>query len=237
MNRPNMYRRVAGPVCLLLAAGCGCASPGPQNTPDRSAGRRTVAVLYFNDHSAADDAAHDKWKKLIADLLITHLASVPDLIVVARTRLEDVLAELELGSSDLRERDTQLQLSTMLGAGSIVVGDYVAVGPILRLDARVVDVETGRMVHCAEVTGPARHMFRLIWTLAATLSSEFGPALPEAPGASAAGVSVATSYARGLNLLDAGDLEGARAAFTEVLDADPGNAGAHARIEQIEQLD
>jgi len=236
MKMRNVYRYMAKPVCLLLAVVCACTGPGPRKTVDRPAGR-TVAVLYFKNHSVSGAGAQDKWKKLITDVLITELSSVPRLTVVERTRLEDVLAELELGSSELAERETQLRLGRILGAASIVVGDYVAVGSILRLDARAVDVETSRIIHSAEVTGPANHIFRLTWTLAAQLSSGFGPDLPEPPSASTGGRSVAMSYARGLDLLDAGDYDGARRAFNEVLETDPTNAGARARIEEIEKLD
>ncbi len=224
-------------MCLLVACIVGgCVTTEPRDDTNQPV-YGTIAVLYFANNSVTNRQAQEPWRKLITDVLITDLSSVPGLTVVERSRLEDVLDELALGSSELADRDTQLRLGRLLGARALVVGDYIVLGPTLRIDARVVDVETSEIVYAGEVTGPRGHMFELAWMLAGRLSAGLGLNLPDAPRARIGHSSVAPAYAHGLELLDAGDLEGARRAFEQVLDEDPGNAGARARIEEIKRRD
>ncbi len=235
MNALGSYRHLAAAACVLAAAAIwGCATPVPRDRDDPEV-VGTVAVLYFNNNSVTGRAGNEPWRKLITDVLITDLATVPGLIVIERTRLEDVLNELSLGSSELADREPQLRLGRLLGARWLVLGDYTAFGSILRIDARAVDVETSRIVHSAEVTGPGNQIFRLAWMLASQISTGLGLDLPDAPRATGVGRSVVPAYSRGLDLLDVGDYAGARRAFEQVIEDDPGNTGARARIEEIEK--
>jgi len=234
MNTTGLYRHLAA-VVYILAAGtlCGCATTASRETGDPEI-RRSIAVLYFNNNNVTDSIGQDPSKKLVADVLITNLASVPGLAVVERSRLENVLDELSVGSSELADRETQLRLGRLLGARSLVVGDYMAFGSTLNLDARVVDVETSRIVYSAQVMGPGNRIFQLVWMLAGKISTGLGLGLPDPPRAGSIGRSVASDYSRGLDLLDADDYAGARRIFEQVLEDNPGNAGARARIEEIE---
>jgi len=234
MNAIWSYCHLAAVLCILAAgAVCGCATTAPRETGDPKI-VRTVAVLYFNNNNVTGRGRQDPWKKLIADVLITDLASVPGLAVVERSRLEDVLDEMSVGNIEATDRKMQLRLGRLLGARSIVVGNYMVFGSTLKIDVRVVDVETGRIVRSAQVMGPGNRLFQLAWMLAGRISTGLGLDLPDAPRAGGIGPSVVPAYSRGLDLLDTGDYAGARRAFEKVLEDDPVNAGARARIKEIE---
>jgi len=237
MNERIICCGLTGVVSIVIALSVGGCAGTARRTQVPEPSVHTLAVLYFENNSPTDSVAQDAWKKVIADVLTTELTSVPGLSVVERRRLEDVLTELSMSSTDLADSETQLRLGRLLGARSLVVGDYVAFGSALRLDARIVDVETGRILYSQDVTGPRSQMFGLVWMLAARLSSALGSELPDIPRAGTVGSSVVPAYARGLDLFDSGDYEGARRAFEEVLEKDPGNTGARARIDQIDELE
>ena len=221
-------------VCIVAAAAIsGCATTEPPETADPQI-VDTVAVLYFDNTSMTDRVGNDTSKKLITDVLITNLATVPGLAVVERSRLEDVLTELSVGTSELADRETQLRIGRLLGARTLLVGDYSVLGSILQINGRVIDVETARTVYSAEVMGPDNQIFQLAWMLVAKISTGLGAELPDAPKPGRLGPSVAPVYSQGLDLLDSGDYAGARRVFEQVLEDDPGNAGAQARIEEIE---
>lgn len=78
--------------------------------------------------------------------------------IVERQRLLLVLDELNLGTSMLVDEATGLQLGRMVGARLMVFGGYLVFAEQMRLDLRLVDVETGGVIKTAEKTVSATDM-------------------------------------------------------------------------------
>jgi curli biogenesis system outer membrane secretion channel CsgG len=72
--------------------------------------------------------------------------------VVEREKLEIALRELNLGSSSLADPSTQLRIGRIAGARLMIFGAYQVVADQMRLDLRIVEVETGRIIKTAEKT-------------------------------------------------------------------------------------
>ncbi len=113
----------------------------------------TLAVLYF-DYSGKDEEL-GMLRKGLAQMLISDLSGADGARLVERERLEDVLAELKLGRSAAIDPKTASRLGRLLGAQFMVLGSYFALGGVLRADARVVEVETGRVLRSAGANGKA----------------------------------------------------------------------------------
>ena len=62
--------------------------------------------------------------------------------------------EMRLGSSALADESTRLRLGKITGARQMVFGGYLTVGNRVRIDLRLVDVETGKVLRTASRTGP-----------------------------------------------------------------------------------
>ena len=75
--------------------------------------------------------------------------------VVERERLILVLEELDLGSSSLVDESTRLRIGRIVGARFMVFGGYFVLGNMMRLDLRLVEVETGRIVKASQKTASA----------------------------------------------------------------------------------
>jgi TolB-like protein len=106
--------------------------------------RPTVAVLYFDYAGKNEDMA--VLRKGLAQMLISDLAKEEAIRVVERARLEAVLQEQKLGASGKIDPKTASKVGRLLGARRLVLGGYFDIGSVLRVDARVVDVETGRVL-------------------------------------------------------------------------------------------
>ena len=78
--------------------------------------------------------------------------------IVERQRLLLVLNELNLGTSTLVDEATGLQLGRMVGARLMVFGGYLVFADQMRLDLRLVDVETGGVIKTAEKTVSATEL-------------------------------------------------------------------------------
>lgn len=218
-------------LCLLNAIVA--AEPAP--APAHADAGPTVAVLYLD--YAGEDEELAALRKGLAQMLISDLSASAKLRLVERLQLESVLAELELGSSRSIDSKTAAKVGKLLGAHYLVMGGYFALAGSLRVDARVVHVETGRLVKGVGVTGKGEDFLTLEKELAAGLEailvgvgppSPDKPAPPREPAVKQRPQSpgrlrtrTAARYGKALDLIDRGDKSGARAALQEVVAEEP----------------
>ncbi len=111
----------------------------------------TVAILYF-DYSGKDEQL-GVLRKGLAQMLISDLSSQESIRIVERDRLEAILAELKLGQSAKIDPSSAAKVGKLLGARYMVLGGYFDLMSILRVDARVVEVETGKVVQSVGANG------------------------------------------------------------------------------------
>ncbi len=110
----------------------------------RANDRPTVAVLYFDYDGSDEDMGF--LRKGLTQMLVTDLVGVSEIQVVERARLEEVLAELELNRSKKIDKKSATRIGKLLGARYLVMGGYFDLKGVLRIDARVIDVETGKVL-------------------------------------------------------------------------------------------
>ncbi len=176
-----------------------------------------IAVARFADHADEPALAHG-----LAEMLATDLALVGALEVVERGRLGEVLTELELGASGAIDPETAAKVGQLVGARHLVLGSLVAVDPVLRIDARVVDTETGVATAAWTVEGPRDEFFLLEKELLHGLlqAIELTPTARDSARLSDVGTRSFEAFAawsRAQQALDQGDVEAARVALTAAL--------------------
>ena len=128
---------------------------------------KTVAVLNFDNNSGRSDYEHVG--KGLAAMMISDLGGVPALQLVEREKMEALLKEQSLQQSSLFDSTTAVRTGKLIGAEYIVVGSFAAVQPSMRIDTRVIRVETGEIVKTARVTGKEDKFFDLQQKLAKEL--------------------------------------------------------------------
>lgn len=102
-----------------------------------------VAVLEFKNNGSAS-LAH--LSGAIPDMLTTNFAGSSEISVVERSQIQKLLGEMALGQSGIIDPATAAQVGKMAGANMVVIGSYVDLGKKLRIDAKVVNVESGSIV-------------------------------------------------------------------------------------------
>lgn len=123
-------------VVMLLFAGCSGITP-------RSSGPPGVAVWDLEDLTAEGQLTHAG--ELLAAQITDTLGKQGKYVVVERSRLIRILEEQQLSASSLADRQTQLRLGELIGARYMVFGGYLTIGGSVRIDIRLVEVETGRI--------------------------------------------------------------------------------------------
>jgi len=131
------------------------ASPRPDAVPPK----KTVAVLDFDNHSG--DSKYDPLGKGIAAMMISDLSAVDGLQLVEREHLKDLIEELQLQQSDYFDPATAGKIGQFTGADYVVVGAISALDPDVRIDTRVLRVESGEIVKTAVAQGREEKFFKL----------------------------------------------------------------------------
>jgi hypothetical protein len=139
---------LAAVICFLLY---GCATT-PVAPPAVSFDKKPIiAVWDLEDLSPFGIAQMDLGYLLSARIMET-VQQAGGYTVVEREKLEIALRELNLGSSSLADASTRLRIGRIAGARLMIFGAYQVVAEQMRLDLRIVDVETGRIIKSAEKT-------------------------------------------------------------------------------------
>jgi TolB-like protein len=181
--------------------------------PAAAAERVTVAVLYFDNNSP--DRAYDVLQKGLADMLVTDLSQVESLQVVERDKLQKLVDELKLQRSKFFDPRTAQQLGKGIGARYAVTGALAAFEPRMRIDVRVIEVATARVVVADRVVGDRGKFFELESELVGKLAAALKVKLTTSRGSG--DVATVLAYAQGLDAADRGDLKGASSRLAEVV--------------------
>lgn len=183
----------------------------------------TLAVTFF-DTNTTDERLAPLGTGLAA-MLITDLSPLESLTVVERARMSAILDEIALQASPYVDQKTAVQVGKGLGAEWVLTGAVATLADALRIDARLVEVGTGKVLEAASVTGPVDEFFLLEKELAGAILDKL--AVRTSARESARMGRVATenfeafvAWSRGLDALDRGALEDARQALEEALDLD-----------------
>ncbi len=129
---------------LIFVSGCAAR----QEVYD---GTVSIAVWDIEDLTPGGEGQPDLGG-LLSGKVIETLHETGDLMIIERERLSVALEELNLGSSSLADESTKLRLGKIIGAQLMIFGGYQVIGGRMRLDVRLVEVETGKLLKAAERT-------------------------------------------------------------------------------------
>lgn len=197
-----------------------------------------IAVLYFDNESVTDRELLQPLEKGITDSLITALRYSHRFQVVERERIEALLSELQLGQSGLIDPKTSQKLGKILGVQALLLGSFATVGNYLRIDARIVEVESGLVVKAEEVTGKTIDIFQLEKSLIRKITSGLKPSYSQKERDNMEkrlprSFLAFTAYSKGLEYCDRGQYDEAKIRFEEALKIDPNYSEAAERIDGI----
>lgn len=183
----------------------------------------TLAVLYFQ--YTGSDRELQTLRSGLAQMLISDLASIPEIHVVEREQLDALLREQRLSQTRAFDSVTATRVGKLLGARFLVMGSYFELKDSMRVDARVVEVETGRVVRGAGSRGSSDDFWSLERDLATKICQGLASALPvtmprRAPPPKLP-ASVVALLGGGLAALSAGHKTEAKATLKPLLQAHP----------------
>jgi TolB-like protein len=218
----------------------------PQATLFAQSGKRdqraTVAIMYFTNSALVRHKDYQPLSKGIADMLISELAASPAIQVVERDRLQKLLEEQDLSSTDRVDKETAVRLGKLLGARHLLMGGFV-IDPKenMRLDVRAVNVETSQVEYVETVSGKAEDVLGLITKLGTRVNSRLRlPPLKAADRSAETKTSKSDQLravmllSRALNEEDQGNVAGAIALYRQALGVYPDYERARTLLASLE---
>jgi TolB-like protein len=221
--------REAGPRggedAALPAALPARSAPGSSVQRKAPLNRPRIAVLYFDNSSASPTL--DPLKTGLADMLTTDLVAAAELRVVEREKLNSVLKELKLQQDGGIDPTTAQRVGKLLGAEYLLMGSFFELMSQLRIDCRIVNVETGEIVKSFGITGKPNDFMDLERHLVSRIAGCLAPApdgsessQPLQPAVPAPFDTVLT-YSRAVQLYDSGNRKAAVTALAAIADFPP----------------
>lgn len=194
---------------------------------------QSVCVLYFDNNTG--DPSYEPLKKGLADMMVTDLAAVEGLTVVERSRLQDVVGELELQKSSLFDAATAQKIGKLVGARYAVTGAIAAVAPKIRLDVRLIEVATGKVVVADKVVGVADDFFALQERLSGVFVVGLGRTVGPPSKSPAKRLGTVLDFGKALELADQGDDKAAAKQLGEIVAEAPDFTLAKTRYTELLQ--
>jgi eukaryotic-like serine/threonine-protein kinase len=196
------------------------ASPSPPS----------VAVVSFANITKSSE---DDWLGTgIAETVTADLKGIEGLTVIARERIAEVLRR----PGDGADEEAATRVGRQVGARLVVSGGYQRLGDMVRVTARVTEVETGAVTRTVKLDGRMSGIFELQDRIVAELSSGLRPSPAAGPREAALETTVVAAYeafAKGLINLRAETAESLDRAiiyFQQAIESDPGYARAHLHL-------
>ena len=199
-----------------------------------SSATETIAISYFDNTSHI--VSYDPLSKGISDMLITDLSKIQGITIVERSRLEDILKEIQLNKSKYFDEATAQKLGKGLGAKSILTGAYLLLNDNLRIDARIVDVQSGKIIMAESVNCNKDDFFsgykQLVELITKQLKLSFSSTASLAPKNNV-GLNAVVQYSKAIDLFDKGLNTDASELLASTVKQFPDFGFAKNKLEQI----
>ena len=203
-------------------------------------GLQTLAIVDFTNNSLDDREKFDPLEGGFASLMVHQLNGATGLKVIERERIQWLLDELDLQKEGGRvDQSTAVRTGKLLGATSVLFGSFMKHRNELRINARLVKVETGEILMTEQVAGKDKDFFELAEQLSLKVAQGINVTLQESmigERTDTRSLDAMISYSEGLALLEKEDYQAAYLKFQEALEFDGNYTRAKQKAESLRPL-
>lgn len=208
----------------------------PSLAPPSPKLENAVAVMTFSNITGEPS---DEWiGSGIAETVTSDLKKVRGLSVIGRERTFEVLKDIQTGALNDFDESVAIDIGRRLAAAWILGGGFQRIGEMIRITARVIDVNTGEVIRTVKIDGKISEIFNLqdkiVYELSQGLKIELGTSeIDEIEAYETQSVEAYESFSRGMINLRNGSrdsLDRAIYYFEKAADEDPNYAGAWAAL-------
>ncbi len=238
MRTYRLFAAIASTLFLLTSIGCAeTPSQGPSRSPTYSSttaarsspprpspktAPKTLALLPFENNSVTDPQKFNPLSQGIPAMLTTDLKrGGPGLRLIERAKIQGLLKEIAFGQTGAVDESTAVKAGKILGAEAIGLGSFIVLGGKVRIDTRVIGVETSEVIMAESIMGDSDRFMELIQQLGDKIASAFRVNFTPAPAGSGGDIGAALYFSQGLEALDRNDRAAAKRLFQKSIGLDP----------------
>lgn len=215
---------------------------GQWASPDTTAEERKPGVAIFpfqNGGSYGEDKEDLQALEVgLQQMLLTELDQNDELRIIERGMLKEIMEEQDLRTSGRVDPSTAAEIGKLVGARYMVTGVFADLYGTFRMDARIVDVESGEILQTESVRGEKEKLYTMLVDLATRITE--GADLPLLPVAAREErkerdipSEAVTLYSRAQVYKDRGLNERAVQMYEQIVDRFPDLVEARQELEQL----
>jgi TolB-like protein len=205
--------------------------------------RPGIAVMPFTDGGSYGKDKEDfaALQKGLAAMMISELSQNTQLRLVDRENIQSVIEEQNLGKDGRLDNATAAKVGKIVGAKYMIMGQFTDFYGRMRIDARLVDVETSQILKVATSDpkdNKREDMFRILQSVSLKLMEDSKlPPLSSQQASAVKARNVPTEalayYSRALTYQDRGDKAKAAEFFKKAVDVFPDYAEAQQGLKKV----
>lgn len=216
---------IAGVITTFLVT-IGCVTPQKTKVELQPARLeqipKTLAIFPFENNSVTDPERFAPLSKGLSAMLISDLnKSGTALKLIERDKIQSLLKEIALSQTGSVDSSTAVRAGKILGAQTIAFGSFIVLGKSVRIDTRIIKVETSELVMAESIFGNVDNFMGLERELATKIAASLKVALQMKPGVGKSDINAALYFSRGLEALDRNNRTQARELFKKSIELDP----------------
>jgi serine/threonine protein kinase/tetratricopeptide (TPR) repeat protein len=193
-------------------------------------GRHSIAVLGFKNLTGKPEEA---WlSTALSEMLSTELTAGGKLRIIPADNVARMKVDLSLPDSDSLAQDALKKVYQNLGSDLVVLGSYLHMGEVLRVDLRLQDTGRGETLSAMSETGGEGQLLDLVNRAGERLRERCGVSVPKSEAAAAASSIIADPatarlYSEALSKLRLFDAIGAKELLEQAVAAGPNQPLLH----------
>ena len=216
---------IASVIAFFLVT-TGCVPPQKTKVELKSARLeqipKTLAIFPFENNAVTDPERFAPLSKGLSAMLISDLnKSGTALKLIERDKIQSLLKEIALSQTGSVDSSTAVRAGKILGAQTIAFGSFIVLGKNVRIDARIIKVETSELIMAESILGNVDNFMGLERELAKKIAVSLKVALQLKTSGTKSDINAALYFSRGLDALDRGKREEAKQLFTKSIQLDP----------------
>jgi len=202
----------------------------------------TLGVLDFDNNSLADQQRLEPLRQGLAQMFSSELGQLQALRLVERANLHRVIEEMKLAQAGMIDEKTAQEVGKLAGAKYLLLGSFIYLpNGKMRVDTRIVEVETGRILKAGEETGKEGQLFDMVKSLNKKLVKELAlklsaTELAKLDNLKSVKFSAIMLYSQGVTLEDRKDINGAKKKYREAIAQDTNFTQAKKRLAALEKI-
>jgi TolB-like protein len=200
----------------------------------------TVGVMPFTNNSLSEKEALESLSKGLADMMTTELSKIKSLKMIERADLAKIIQEMGLSQSGLVDESSAKEAGKLLGADMLMLGSFnQGFDGEMRIDARLVKVETGETMKAEEVTGKKKKLFNMIKKLSFAIADDLDLKLSKdekkaLDNPQNEDMDALMAFSKGLDAEDKGDFKTAKEMYAKALSINKDYTRAQERLKIVE---